>query len=209
MNSFPKWLVARPSLIVLATGAGLLPELVPTPATPPPAISRSMEVSDGNSLFILGEHGGGGAETVVFANLSPSEWIGTVNFANQDYTITTSLTPGQSTHNSGSGSGAFTMDVYILDWSTFTSTGPHVADVEIAVAPTSDVHSYVFQGVDSTVDPVTGEIRIVRQHRVGNEGVGLTSGSFSLWLDGVLSMSASGATGVVRNLNINESVRLR
>lgn len=72
--------------------------------------------------------------------------------------------------------------------------GPFDVSVDMAVADATDVGAFVRQGVSAQTNPMTGEIRIVREHIIGMQALGLTAGSVSIFVD-----DGSGAPGLVQD----------
>jgi hypothetical protein len=203
----------RLSLVALvAASAGVWSQLHAAPGSGAPFTKSRSLVStsaDGSSVVQLAENGDGTAITWIGTMVGLDQWMGTLDFANTSYTISTHFPHGQSGNGAGSGEGQFTMESWLTDLNTGELTGPFLAHAELAVSDTTSTGARMSQGVTSQVDTFSGEVRIVREHIVGNQAWGDTSGSLSIRLDGELVAQSTGGFGLATADRIHDVVRIR
>jgi hypothetical protein len=149
-------------------------------------VSRAITVFDfaTGSLGDIFENGDGTAVTFVGVSVAPTQFLGVVIFDNPAYTISTDLQPGQSGEGTGSGTGHFEVeDAFAFDFATGMLVGPFDVSVDLAVAGTTSLSGYNRNGVFTNMDPFTGETSIVRETVIGNQAIGDTAGSLSIFVD--------------------------
>jgi hypothetical protein len=186
------------AVVLAAGGGGALLEVQGAGASAvsgPPVVSRAITAVDPvlGALGDIFENGDGTAFTVVGVFIAPTQFLGVLIFDNPAYTISTAIQPGQSGQGTGSGTGHFTLaDAFAVDFMTGMLVGPFDVTVDLAVAGTTSLSGYNRNGVFTSMDPFTGETSIVRETVIGNQAVGDTAGSLSIFVD-----DGSGLPGLV------------
>lgn len=213
MKSFWKRRSCLFAVALAAGGAGTFLELQAALADQGRTVSRSIFVqapAPDFALVEIAENGDGTASVLVLAEIDACRFLGAARFDSTTFTI--SVVPGQS--GRGGGTGHFTIeDAFVFDPCTGQVLFFDVS-VDIAVADATDVGAFVRQGVSAQTNPMTGEIRIVREHIVGNQASGATAGSVSIFVDDGtgapgLVVDASGGFGTVTSNTVHTVERIR
>lgn len=189
------------AVALVAAGAAAVFEIQAAPGEERPmTVSRAITaVSPDWSTFVqISENGDGTALTNVGAWISPTVFLGVAIFDATGYTVSAEFQPGLSGKGTGFGSGHFELEgVFGFDLITFLFVGPYDVSVDLAVADATDAGAFVYQGVTTEHNPLTGETRIVRQHVLGNQASGDTAGSLSVMVDGSLVTETTEGWGMV------------
>ena len=209
MKSFWKSRSCLFAVALAAGGVGSFLGLQAALADGPPMVTSAITVQapDFTAFVQIAENGDGTAFVFVNAPIDDCRFLGAADFANTTFMISTDFPPGQSGHGSISGTAHFTMeDAFVFDTCTFEFLFVDVS-VDLAVADTTDFGQFVRQGIFATTIPFTSEVRIFREHIIGNQASGSTAGSLSIFVEGDPIADTTGGFGSV-TANIVHNVEI-